>query len=106
VPADAASAGLVVPPTGPAVVAATGVEAPLPPTPRLLHSLKRLASDAFPSLGMPLRIGGMTLVSRVLQAWAAVTSGQPRRRRGNDDGSGDGDVDFGKDLGVFGNPTM
>jgi hypothetical protein len=46
------------------------------------------------------------LVSRVLQAWAAVTSGQPRRRRGNDDGRGDGDVDFGKDLGVFGNPTM
>ncbi|KAJ1626966.1 hypothetical protein T492DRAFT_877496 [Pavlovales sp. CCMP2436] len=43
----------------------------------------------------------MALVSRVLQAWAAVTSGrrQPRRRRGNDNG---GDGDGGKGMGVFG----
>jgi len=54
---------------------------------------------------MPLLNGCMALVSKVLQAWAAVTSGrrQPQRRRGNDDG---GDGDSGKDMGVFGNSTM
>ncbi|KAJ1632607.1 hypothetical protein T492DRAFT_868021 [Pavlovales sp. CCMP2436] len=101
------------PATEESVVPSIGTAAPLdlpqalispPHMPLLLHSLKRLASDAFPSVSKPLLNGGKALVSRVLQAWAAVSGRrQPQRRRGNDDC---GDGDSGKDMGVIGNSTM